>query len=206
MHSLSNFSKSRRSVMLAGLALAVTSALPRKALALSTNEATALIQKVVNQTLDIANSNVSTTQALSQFETMFVTYADVPLIARSVLGQPWRSATPSQQSAFVKAFQGYLARKYGSEFREYRGAKMTITKATDRGNKGIVVATRVDYPGYAPTNVEWQVVDRGGQPKMFNVFIEGVSMLSTERSEVRAILESNRNSIDGLIEDLNRRG
>lgn len=196
----------RRAFLFGSCVFALATALPKHALAINTNEARDLIQKVVTETLAIANSNIPTGQALARFETMFATYADVPLIARSVLGQPWRSATSAQQQAFVRAFQGYLARKYGSEFQEYRGGKVTIVKVDDRGDKGIVVATRVEYPGYAPTSVEWQVVDRGGRPKMFNVFIEGVSMLSTERAEVRALLEANRNSIDGLIAALNARG
>ncbi|MEM9779059.1 MAG: ABC transporter substrate-binding protein, partial [Pseudomonadota bacterium] len=48
--------------------------------------------------------------------------------------------------------------------------------------------------------------DRSGSPKMFNLFIEGISMLSTERSEIGALLAQNRNSIDALIADLQTRG
>ncbi|WP_157966239.1 MlaC/ttg2D family ABC transporter substrate-binding protein [Oceanibium sediminis] len=196
----------RRTFLIGAAALGLVALLPGRALAISTGEAQSLVQKVTSESLAIANSNVSTAQALARFERMFATYADVPLIARSVLGQPWRSASAAQQQAFVQAFQGYLARKYGSEFQEYRGGTVTIVSTADRGDKGIVVSTRVDYPGYAPTSVDWQVVDRGGRPKVFNMFIEGVSMLSTERSEVRALLEANRNSIDGLIAALNARG
>ena len=54
--------------------------------------------------------------------------------------------------------------------------------------------------------VDWQVSDRSGAVKMINLYIEGVSMLSTERNEVRAILESKRNNLDALIADLQRRG
>lgn len=199
----------RRAVLggAAGLiAVAGVTAVPGRALALSTGQATSLIQQVVDQVLSIVNGNTSTGQAMAQFERMFDRYADVNVIAQSVLGPPWRSASGAQKSAFVAAFKGYLSRKYGSEFREFRGASMQITGATDHGNKGVVVSSIVNVPGSAPVTVEWQVSDRSGSPKMFNMFIEGVSMLSTERSEVRAILEANRNSIDGLIADLKRRG
>ncbi|MEM8870261.1 MAG: ABC transporter substrate-binding protein [Pseudomonadota bacterium] len=202
MHS-SNLTLSRRGVLAGSAALI---ALPHSALALSPDQATALIRKVVDETNKIVNSGASKAQALAQFETMFSRYADVPIIARSVLGPPWRSASGAQQQAFVAAFQGYLARKYGSEFREYRGAQIDITKAVDQGNKGVVVSTIVRFPGEAPVAVDWQVSDRSGSPKAFNLFIEGVSMLSTERSEISAILAQNRNDLDAMIAALKSRG
>ncbi|MEO0914010.1 MAG: ABC transporter substrate-binding protein, partial [Pseudomonadota bacterium] len=73
-------------------------------------------------------------------------------------------------------------------------------------DKGIVVSSTLTYSGSAPIAVDWQVSDRSGSLKMFNLFIEGVSMLATERSEIRALLEANRNSVDALIADLSRRG
>jgi len=199
---------SRRTVIAGGAMAGAATMLPLAgpARALSSSQASGLIQQVVDEVLKIVNSNASQGQALASFEQMFGRYADVGVIARSVLGPPWRSANRSQKAAFVSAFQGYLARKYGSEFREYRGASMQITGVKDHGDKGMVVNSVVNFPGSAPVSVDWQVSDRSGSPKMFNMFIEGVSMLSTERSEIRALLESNRNSIDGLIAALKARG
>ncbi len=204
---LSNDPKlSRRGfVALSGAAVAAP-LLPRSALALSTDQATALIQSLITEMTRIANSSASTAQALSQFEAMFQTYGDVPIIARSVLGPPWRTASDAQKQGFVRAFQGYLARKYGTEFREYRGGTVEITRAVDQGQKGVVVSSIVRFPGSTPVAVDWQVSDRSGSPKMFNLFIEGISMLSTERSEIAAILAANRNNLDALISDLSQRG
>lgn len=196
---------SRRQFVATGVAGASVMALPNAATALSTDQATGLIQSLINEMTRIANSSASKAQALSQFEAMFQTYGDVPIIARSVLGPPWRSASDGQKQGFVAAFRGYLARKYGSEFREYRGGTVQITRAVDQGKKGVVVSSIVQFPGGAPISVDWQVSDRSGSPKMFNLFIEGVSMLSTERSEIAAILASNRNNLDSMIADLNSR-
>lgn len=172
----------------------------------STGQAQALIQQVVNETMGIVNSSASTNQALQQFQGILSRYGDIPTVARAVLGQPWNSASSAQQQAFVAAFLGYISRKYGREFREYRGSTMRITGAQDQGNAGIIVRSVVETPGIAPFTVDWQVSARSGSPKLVNMFIEGISMLSTERSEVRAILEGNRSNIDALIADLNKRG
>lgn len=198
---------SRRSVLAFGGAALLAAFVPaRGAFALTTAEATSLVQKIVDETLAVANSTESEARAIAAFEGIIAKYGDMGVIARSALGRPWQAASSSQQSAFTKAFQGYIARKYGSEFREYRGASMDVTGATDRGDKGVVVNSVVKVPGSAPILVDWQVSDRSGAPKMFNLFIEGISMLSTERSEVAAIMESNRNDLDKTIADLNTRG
>lgn len=204
MHSNDTFP--RRTFLATAVAGAVVGSLAGPVRALSVDTATNLVQRIVDETLQIVDSNVSSAQAYKSFEQILARYGDIPVIARSVLGQPWRTASPAQQKAFIDAFQGYIARKYGAEFREYRGSSMKINSAKDMGNKGVLVNTIVKIPGEAPFAVDWQVSDRSGQAKMINLYIEGISMLSTERSEVRAILESNRNDIDGLIQDLRKRG
>lgn len=206
MHSTNNAQLSRRLLLVTGLAGLGAVSTPRFARALTADQATALIQQLIDEMTRIANSSASTGQALAQFEAMFKRYGDVPIIARAVLGPPWRSANAAQQQAFIDAFSGYLARKYGTEFREYRGGTVEITRAVDQGNKGVVVSSIVRFPGSAPIAVDWQVSDRSGSPRMFNLFIEGISMLSTERSEIAAIVSANRNNLDAVIADLQRRG
>ncbi|WP_161863018.1 MlaC/ttg2D family ABC transporter substrate-binding protein [Algicella marina] len=197
---------SRRSVMAGIAAAGGLAVVPHGAAAATTDQAIGLVNKIVAELLQVVKSSQSTAQALSRFEQIFVTYGDVPVIARSVLGPAWRQTSGAQQSAFISAFRGYLARKYGKQFREFRDATVEVTRAVDRGDKGIVVSSVLKYSGSAPIAVDWQVSDRSGSLKMFNLFIEGVSMLSTERNEVGALLEANRNSVDALIADLNQRG
>jgi phospholipid transport system substrate-binding protein len=196
----------RRALLCAGGALALAIAVPSQVRAVSTAEAGALIEKVAQDVLGIVNSGRSEAEALPQFEGIFDRYADVPLISRSVMGAAWRSTTDGQKTSFARAFRGYLARKYGRQFAEYRGAAIDIGQAVDEGRKGVLVKSTVRIPGRQPIQVEWQVSDAGGSTRLFNLIIEGVSMLSTERSEIASILESKGGSVDALIDDLARRG
>ncbi|MEO1551054.1 MAG: ABC transporter substrate-binding protein [Pseudomonadota bacterium] len=169
------------------------------------DNATSLIKTVSAEVTRIANSGKAESAALRDFRTLFNTYADVPTIARSVLGPPWRQASTSQKTAFVEAFEDYLSAKYGRQFNEYRGARITVTKASDQGNKGVLVYSVVSPKGASPFEVAWQVSDRSGSTRAINIFIEGVSMLSTERSEIKAMLEAQRGSLSGLIDELQTR-
>lgn len=187
---------SRRALLAGAAALAL---LPRAALAQATNRASALVEKLAADFIAALRSASSPARLAQDFAALLGRYGDMPVVAASVLGPPWRAATPAQKQAFVPAFQTYLARKYGSQFKDYQNATVAVTKAQDGGDKGVLVSTQVARPGRQPIAVDWQVSERSGQPKVVNLIIEGVSMLTNERTEVRAMLEAQGGSLDKLI-------
>ena len=54
--------------------------------------------------------------------------------------------------------------------------------------------------------VEWHISDKTGQPRFFNLIIEGVNMLASEREEVGAMLARRRGDVGALIADLQQAG
>ena len=190
---------SRRGVVLAALTLAAAAAIPRAGRAAGeVDRAQALVTSLSETLIGLLRSGRSQGQLIGDFEALLARYGDMPVVAASVLGPPWRSASPAQKSAFVTAFQAYLARKYGGQFRDYTDANITLVRARDAGKSGVLVETSVTRPGRDPYQVEWQVSERGGSPKVVNLIIEGVSMLTNERAEVGAMLEASGGSIDKL--------
>ena len=57
-------------------------------------------------------------------------------------------------------------------------------------------------PGEAPFDLRWHVSDKSGKDLFFNLIIEGVNMLASERAEIGALLDKRKGNIDQLIEDL----
>jgi len=104
-------------------------------------------------------------------------------------------------TAFTKAFQGYISRKYGSRFREFIGGKIEVTDA--RAIKSYYEVISVAHlKGQAPFDVRWHVSDKSGRNLFFNIIIEGVNMLASERTEIGAMLDKRKGNIDALITDL----
>ena len=60
--------------------------------------------------------------------------------------------------------------------------------------------------GDAPFEVRWHVSDKSGKDLFFNIIIEGVNMLATERTEIGAMLDKRRGDVNALIADLKRAG
>jgi phospholipid transport system substrate-binding protein len=54
--------------------------------------------------------------------------------------------------------------------------------------------------------VRWHVSDRSGRQLFFNMIIEGVNMLATERTEIGAMLDRRRGDLEAMIADLRRAG
>ena len=185
--------------------LAAAALLAGPARAAATDRATALVDTLSAELTRLMNSGRSGSQLYGEFERLLSRYADMPAVAASVLGPPWRSANQGQRQGFVTAFQSYLARKYGAQFDEYRNARIEVTGAKDAGKAGVLVLTRVVRPGQQAIAVDWQISERSGQARVVNLVIEGVSMLATERAEVGAMLEASRGSVDGVIGQLRGR-
>ncbi len=176
-----------------------------RAVADAGSAASAVVTALAADLTKLVNSGKARTQIYSGFESILARYADMPAVAASALGPPWRSASAGQKQQFVAAFQSYLARKYGAQFDEYKNASIQVKGTKDGGKAGVLVSTLVVRPGIDNIAVDWQVSDRSGSPKVVNLVIEGVSMLANERAEVGAMLEASRGDIDGLIAQLRGR-
>lgn len=195
----------RRAALGLGAGAVSLAMMPRAALALTDAQARALIEQVVTDVNAAIGSGKTGPALFADFERLFARYADVPVIARSALGPAARGASAAQMSEFTAAFRGYLSRKYGKRFREFIGARFEVTGA--RAVKTFFeVETTAIFQGQAPFEVVWQVSDKSGRDLFFNLIIEGVNMLATERTEIGAMLDRRRGDIDALIADMKTAG
>lgn len=183
----------------------VSVAVPMGALAFTVDEARRLIQSLVDDISDVIQSRKPLAAMISDFENIFERYADVDIIARSALGPAARAASGAQMNAYVEAFKGYIARKYGKRFREFDGGRIQVEDARPLKSFYEVITTAF-LSGQKPFEVRFHASDRGGRPLFFNIIIEGVNMLATERTEIGAMLDQNGGSIDRLTEALRRAG
>lgn len=175
------------------------------ALALTVDKARAMITSLVGDISDVIESGQPENVMIGRFERIFDRYADVDIIARSALGPPARSATPAQMKAFTEAFKGYISRKYGRRFREFDGGRITVKDARPLKSFFEVITTAY-LKGENPFEVRFHVSDRSGRDLFFNMIIEGVNMLATERTEIGAMLDQRNGNIDSLIADLRKVG
>ena len=175
------------------------------AFALDKARATQLVDRLVAEINRTINFGGSEAKLLRAFENIFAQYADVNIIARSALGPAARSASSSELSAFILAFRGYIARKYGKRFQEFIGSEIVVKGTKNRG-KFFEVEALVRLKGTTAFEVSFRVSDRSGENLFFDIIIEGISLLSSERVEIGALLDARNGNIARMTRDLVNQG
>lgn len=171
--------------------------------ALNEAGASKLINSLVTDINKVIASGKAESAMFREFERIFKRYSDTSYIAAYALGVDARRASSAQKRNFSKAFQAYISRKYGKRFREFIGGSLEV-KSVKRVKKWYEVSTLARLQGQAPFEVTFLVSDRSGKDLFFNMYIEGVNLLLTERTEIGAILDSNKGNIDAMITELKR--
>ena len=192
--------KTRRFVMMSFLGIAGLYASP--VFAFKKSDAEKLIKNLTNDVLGAVNEQKSEDIMFSRFEEIFSKYADVPLIARKALGPTWRGASKAQRSAYVSAFRGYMARYYGKRFEEFLGSEIIVSNSR-KTSGGFLVGSNIILKDGSSYQAQWHVIDARGKYLMYNLFLEGVRVLSDVRVQIGSMLDKRAGSIDRLIEHLN---
>jgi len=164
-------------------------------------DAEVLVTNLVADINAVISSGSSEAVMVKQFEEIFKLYADVPTIARYALGNDARALSKSQMEKFTKIYSVYVSHKYGRRFREFIGGKIVVQKS--RPIKSFFeVETLAHLKGWEPFTVSFLVSNRSGKLLFFNMFIEGINMLLSERTEIGAMLDKRRGDIQRVMEDL----
>jgi len=110
--------------------------------------------------------------------------------ARLVLGVHGRGAPDADVKLFADAMADNLMARYGSTLLDIQGKPSFRYKgeAALPGNRGVKVSTELVRAGSEPTPVEYLMREVGGQWKIFDVMIEGISYVQTFKNQFDAPL------------------
>lgn len=195
----------RHAAGLVGAGLAGLTLTPSSALALDNVSAKQLVDELVGEINRIIGSGKSEQAMFRDFERVFSKYGDTSYIAAYAMGNDGRRASGAQKKAFSDAFQTYISRKYGSRFREFIGGRLEV-QSVRPVKSWFEVKTTAYLRGESPFTVTFLVSNRTGRDKFFNMFIEGINLLLTERTEIGAMIDRRGGNIDAMINELKNAG
>jgi phospholipid transport system substrate-binding protein len=121
--------------------------------------------------------------------------------ARSCLGRHWAKQSPAQQQEFVRLFSQFLENTYLDKFElyyddldriDYAGEKILDNFASVKVT--ITTKTKVAHP------VEYRMEMAGSDWKVYDVIIEGASLVKNYRDQFDEIIA--KSSFDGLLADI----
>ncbi len=126
---------------------------------------------------------------------------DFQRMTQLAVGRYWRTATPEQQQALVTEFRDLLVRTYTKVFSVYRDQTIDVKPlrmAPD--DTEVTVNTVISKPGSQPTSVDYEMKKSADGWKVFDISVEGVSMVMSYRGTFASQIQQD--GIDGLIRTL----
>ncbi len=143
--------------------------------------------------------------ALRQYvDTEFNRVFDRDYAARLVLGVHGRGAPESDVKLFADAMADNLMSRYGSSLLDFNSQLRVRVKSETAlpGGRGVKVATELLRSDGAPVPIDYLMRNSGGQWKVFDVMIEGISYVQTFKNQFDAPLRSK--SIAQVAADLRK--
>ncbi len=136
---------------------------------------------------------------------ILVPHVDWQTMSKWVLGRSvWMQANEQQRNAFAKEFKDLLVRTYASTLKTYNN--QVIEYLPLRGGVGdkqrVQIDSLIKEPNKSPIRVTYRMVKVGGKWKVYDMVIEGISLLQGFRSQFATELQQS--SIDQLIRRLHQ--
>lgn len=168
-----------------------------------------LVQKITNEVLESIKSDKQLAagdkqKAVKLAEEKVLPYIDFEEATRLAVGRAWARATPEQKKKLVGEFRNMLVRTYSNAIGEYQG--QTLKVLPQRGKQDpqdTTVRTQFVRPGAPPLPIDFQMHKPGETWKVYDIAVEGVSLVLTYRSEFDAVVKQD--GIDGLIKRLGQK-
>ena len=140
-------------------------------------------------------------KVLQLAEQKILPHVDFKAAVAMAAGRTWKTATPEQQEALAKEFRQMLIRIYSNAIDTYRGQTMKVLPVRIGTNSTeTTVRNQYQRPGQQPVNVEYSMRKTEEGWKIYDITVEGVSLVLTFRSEFENIARSS--GIDGLIKKM----
>ena len=154
----------------------------------------------------LANSAISslTNQTLTQkerqnnFRGLLRDYFDINGIGKWALGRYWRKASQKERTEYLELFENLIVGTYSNRFNAYSDEKLLVKGSTSRGRFALVKSL-LNRDNQKPIRIDWRVTRPDGSYKIFDIVVEGVSMIQTQRSEFSSVIRRNGGNVSGLL-------
>jgi phospholipid transport system substrate-binding protein len=122
-------------------------------------------------------------------------------MAQRSMGQHWRTLTPQQRQEFVALFTELLERSYTSRIAGYKAGPQGIRYPKEEidGDQAIV-HTEITSERDLATAVNYHLMHKDGDWKVYDIVIEGVSLVNNYRTQFNTIML--KDSYAGLVKQM----
>lgn len=140
-------------------------------------------------------------KVLELVEAKVVPHFSFASMTQLAMGRNWRQANAEQQQRLVAEFRMLLVRTYTTAFTQYKNQTVEYKPLRmAAGETDVVVQSLVKQPSGSPVAVDYNMEKTDNGWKVYNVKIEGISLIENYRNTFNT--EIQKNGVDGLIKSL----
>ena len=138
-------------------------------------------------------------KAIKLAEEKVLPHVDFEEATRLAVGRGWKEATPEQRKKLTTEFRNMLVRTYSNAISAYEGQTMKVMPVRMKaGDTEVTVHNQFVRPGNPkPVLIDYSMRKTEKGWKIYDIVVEGVSLVLTYRSEFDAVVKQE--GIDGLI-------
>ena len=171
----------------------------------------ALVKKTTDEIVDRIRKDKSlvsdSRKLLEMVDAVVLPHFNFNRMTMLAVGRAWRDATPGQRDQLIQQFRTLLVRTYSTALEQYSNQKIEVRPANVKpADTETTVRMVINQPGGQPIVMEYRMEKTPNGWKVYDVIVEGVSIVTTYRSTFSA--EISKGGIEGLIKtmaDQNRR-
>jgi phospholipid transport system substrate-binding protein len=161
-------------------------------------DAGAFIANVGTQGIAALRSDGSSSDRVVRFQQLLQQDFDVPGIGLFALGRYRLSSTPQEQQEFFRLYPDFTIRAFSSRLDQYSGGAFRVTNRRTVGNETIV-SSEIVRPDGGRVPLDWYVADIGGEYRITDVVVGGLSMKIALRDQFASWIESNGGRFSALL-------
>jgi phospholipid transport system substrate-binding protein len=117
---------------------------------------------------------------------------DYQELSKRTLGREWRKFSPDQQKEFVTLFEKLLQSIYADRILAYTHEKIEFGKETELKKGRTEVESYIITTDNKKVPLFYRMTNKSGQWRVYDVVIEGISMVKNYRGQFREILSTKK--------------
>jgi len=159
----------------------------------------ATIDQVISVVTDPQYQNDRQTRRAKMKGIIFPKFNFLEMGKRSLGSKRWKERSPEERKIFIDVFGKLLENSYANKLESYHDEKINYVDEIVKGKYAMVKTEVIRKNG--TVNVDYKLIRGGGEWRVYDIVVEGVSMIKNYRSQFARII--HQDSFDTLMEKLN---
>jgi phospholipid transport system substrate-binding protein len=157
-----------------------------------------MLRRVTSSVMEELKNGSGSTSVIQR---IILPHIDFNEMARWVVGRnAWKEANEATRQEFISEFRSLLVRTYTRSLQEYANQNIEFHKSHNKGADRVQVSSTISGSDGKEIRMDYLLIRSGGGWKVYDVLIEGVSIIQGYRSQFAETVEAN--GVQGAIDSM----